>query len=339
MSELAKGDQEPTFSSTEATSPMANTAPQETLQHRTEELNQAIGVAEEAYQALKTNYLGIIKVFDQLIEARGHTVTGNAKRIAETTKKMTGLLSLSPEEEQHIVFAGFLYNIGKMLLPDHLISKPFVALKNDEKMTYKEATVKSADILSTIKSLKKTAFYIRYLHERFDGKGYPDGLVGEKIPLGSRIISLVADYENLQNGSLTGKKHEKAQAINFILDNRNSRYDPNLANLLIEGQNSGIQVTTALPQKESAPPQKAASKELKKELKVVSSNELMPAMILAEDLQTKAGISILSKGYEFTEEVISHIVKLEHSLKEALAISVYITQEKGKDDASNHAGG
>ncbi len=335
MSDSAKGDQEPTFSSTEDTSLMSNAALQEKLQNRTNELAKAIGVADEAYQALKSNYLGIIKVFDQFIEARGHTVSGSAKRIAETTKKMTALLSLSPEEEQHIVFAGFLYNIGKMILPDHIINKPFVALKNEEKMAYKEAAVRGADILSTIKSLKKPGLYIRHMHERFDGKGYPDGLVGEKIPLGSRIIALVSDYENLQNGSLTGKKHEKAQAINFILDNRNSRYDPKLANLLIEGQNSGVQILT----EESVKQEETSSEALPKELKTVSSKELAPNMILAADLQTKAGVSILSKGYEFTEETINHILKLEHSLKESLEVSVYVTQEKGKDDASNHAGG
>ncbi len=335
MSDSAKGDQEPTFSSTEGASLMSNAALQEKLQHRTDELAKAIGVADEAYQALKNNYLGIIKVFDQCIDARGHNVSGSAKRIAETTKKMTVLLALPPEEEQHIVFAGFLHNIGKMILADHLINKPFVALKNEEKMAYKAATVKSADILSTIKSLKKTAVYIRHMHERFDGKGYPDGLSGEKIPLGSRIIALASDYENLQNGSLTGKKHEKAQAINFILDNRNSRYDPKLANLLIEGQNSGVQIAaTAEPLKQESP----AIEVLPKELKTISSKELSPKMTLAADLQTKAGIAILSKGYEFTEEIINNILKLESSLKESLEISVYVTQEKGKDDASNHAG-
>ncbi len=338
MSDVAGSDQDPTSSSIEGATIALNNAAQEKTQIQPETLAKAIGVAEEAYQALKNNYLGIIKVFSQFIDARGHHISDNAKHIAETTKKITTLLSLSPEEEQHIVFAGFLYNIGQIMLPDHIAKKPFVALKNEEKITYKEATVKSADILSTITSLKKTAFYIRHIHERFDGKGYPDGLAGEKIPLGSRIIALVSDYENLQNGILTGKKHEKAQAINFILDNRKSRYDPQLAKLLIEGQNADIKIQDDTHEQSTVQvePIKAAPA---KKLKIISSQELKPQMILADDLQTKAGISILSKGYEFTEEIINHILKLEHSLKESLEISVYMVEEEGSDDAPNHASG
>lgn len=331
VSDSAEGDQKPTLS------PIKDEciALQEKLKIRSDELEKAVGVASEAYQALKNNYLGIIKVFDQLMTARGHHVIDSAKRIAEITKKMTSLLSLSPEEEQHIVFAGFLYNIGKIILPDHILNKPFAALKNEEKIIYKEASVRGAEILSTITSLNKTAFYIRHMHERFDGKGYPDGLIGEKIPLGSRIIALVSDYENLQNGTLTGKKHEKAQAINFILDNRKSRYDPQLANLLIEGQNADIKISGNITDRQEQPSKATALIEQR----TVSSKELAPKMILAADLQTKAGISILSKGYEFTEEIINNIIKLEDSLKESLEIPVYIAQEKGNDNASNHARG
>lgn len=81
-------------------------------------------------------------------------------------------------------------------------------------------------------TLHKASYYIRSHHERFDGKGYPDRLAGERIPLGRRILAVASDYDALQTEGLLQGKMSPQEARSFLINNRNQRYDAKVVDTL-----------------------------------------------------------------------------------------------------------
>ena len=81
--------------------------------------------------------------------------------------------------------------------------------------------------------MQETARYIRSHHELWDGKGYPDGLSGEQIPLGARILAVANEYDALQAGSLTATKMSPKDARDFIVNNSGKRYDPRVVTVFV----------------------------------------------------------------------------------------------------------
>jgi HD-GYP domain-containing protein (c-di-GMP phosphodiesterase class II) len=89
---------------------------------------------------------------------------------------------------------GMLHDIGKIGIPDHILNKPG-ALTEDEYEVMKRHSVMGRDILGPVEAMKDVTDLIYHHHERMDGQGYPDGLVGDQIPFLARIICLADSYE------------------------------------------------------------------------------------------------------------------------------------------------
>ena len=85
-----------------------------------------------------------------------------------------------------------------------------------------------------LEDMKETAHLIRAHHERFDGHGFPDGLTGEAIPIGARILTVVNDYDALQIGTIAEKKHTPAEAQGILVQMSGTRYDPAVVDAFIK---------------------------------------------------------------------------------------------------------
>ena len=134
------------------------------------------------------------KAFVSAIERKDIFLQGHSVRIAEVARKLAEMKGKSPEECYRVYYSALLHNIGLILLPDSLIGKTS-GLSDGEYKLMKKIPVFSSDILSSITEYPYLSKSARHSYERYDGKGYPDGLSGEDIPEISRIIAVARAYD------------------------------------------------------------------------------------------------------------------------------------------------
>ncbi|TPW18141.1 MAG: response regulator receiver modulated metal dependent phosphohydrolase [Halothiobacillaceae bacterium] len=277
---------------------------EEKVRERTAELQQTHDQLKGANEALRRSYGSTIKIFSSLIELRGGVVAGHSRRVAAQAKELALHLGLKEEEAQQVMYAGLLHDVGKISLPDPLLTKAFNGLGREERALVARHPVIAEGLLMGLEPLESAAKYIRHHHERYDGKGFPDGLKGADIPLGARILAVVNDYDALQIGTLATLRHAPGEAKEHIRQSRGSRYDPSIADAFVKLLERDIDA------------------DLLDSIVTLRSTALLPGMVLANDLTTQAGVMLLSKGYLLDSNLIRRIVQLEHSTDETFDIQV-----------------
>ncbi|QDV51303.1 HD domain-containing phosphohydrolase [Gimesia fumaroli] len=163
-------------------------------------------------QQLKQGFIGSIRAMAQLGEMHSSDLGEHAKRVTVMTGQVAKQLGCNLDELFQINSAALLHDIGKIELPGNLLSKPYDKLIPAEQRQVQNHVLLGEQIAQMVPSLEKAAVLIRHHHERFNGSGYPDGLKGEEIPLGSRIIGVADYYDHLQN-SRSSAQQKSPEAI------------------------------------------------------------------------------------------------------------------------------
>jgi len=203
-----------------------NTGLEKKVAERTAEIQEVNNVLKLANERLKQNFLVSIKVFSGLMELRGATMVGHSRRVADLARKLAVRLELPAKDQQDVFVAALLHDIGKIGFSDSLLSRSVAQMNIDDTVDYRKHPAAGAVALKPLTELKDAASIVRAHHERFDGRGYPDGLAGEAIPLGARILSVVNDYDGLQIGTLTERRQSAEEARATLAQTRGKRYDP-----------------------------------------------------------------------------------------------------------------
>lgn len=276
------------------------------VEARTQELEQTMGMLDSAYQTLKSGYSATIKVFSNLVELREGNSQGNSRTVAEQAQKLALALGMEEDQAQQVSYAGMLRGIGTIGYSDEYLSKPVILMDQKNRQLYEKHTILGEATLMTLEPLISAAKIIRNYHERYDGKGFPDGLAANEIPLGSRILSVISDFNALQAGTLVENKMTAAEAEKYISDKSGSVYDPKVVESFIK----------------HTPKTDVADEAVDKEMVKVHAAQLKEGMVLAKDLNIKGGIVLLSKGHKLGQHVIKQINNLEKTLKETLEIFV-----------------
>ena len=157
----------------------------------------------------------------------------HSERVAEYSKEIAARHGLSEEEQEIIYIIALLHDIGKIGIPDAVINKPG-RLMDMEYEIVKQHPVLGAEILKNIKDVPKLAAVVRSHHERFDGKGYPDGLAGEDIPAEARIIAVAESYDAMTGESRYRTPLSKAEARAEIEKCSGSQFDPVFAGIMLQ---------------------------------------------------------------------------------------------------------
>jgi len=164
-----------------------------TIRNRLNELqvvNESLrGEIERAYTNIQKHYLETVRSLVAAIDAKDSYTKGHQERVAVFTTILGEALELSFREINLLRQAAILHDIGKIGVPEHILRKPS-SLNLEEFKIIKQHPVIGAEIISPVEFLKEVVDIVLYHHERYDGKGYPGGLKGEKIPLGARIIGI-----------------------------------------------------------------------------------------------------------------------------------------------------
>lgn len=207
-----------------------------------DEINVMLTSLSLSEKERKDQYLQIIWTMVNLLEIKdeytaGHSkaVTYYAEEIAEKLNKDYGF-KINIESIQ---VAAILHDIGKIGIDKHILNKPS-RLTKEEYEVIKTHPSKGYYALKDIKSLKEERKVIKYHHERYDGKGYPEGLKGDEIPLGARIIGVADAFDAMASDRPYRKGMPLEMAIGELVNNKGTQFDPLIAEVFIsmlkEGQ-------------------------------------------------------------------------------------------------------
>jgi putative two-component system response regulator len=189
---------------------------------------------QAAFRQLEDLAMGTIKALADALDAKCDYTAGHSLRVSRYAIAIGRKMGFSDEELKDVELAGILHDIGKIGVPESILWKP-AKLTPEETAIMAQHPVRSSQIIGDISVLARARKWVLHHHEWLDGSGYPDHLVGEDIPLGSRII-LVADAYDAMTTDRPYRKaigHERAIAELRKMSGR--QFDPRCVEALIEG--------------------------------------------------------------------------------------------------------
>jgi len=177
--------------------------------NKLQQLNRAL---IEAQNNLERDEIDIISTLILTEEAKDPYVHGHSKRVAKCCLEIAGAMGLSEEKQKTIERAGILHDLGKLGIADSILQKPG-KLNDEEWELMRKHPRRAVEILGPLNFLSEEKKIITHHHERYDGKGYPDGLKGEQIPLESRIMAVVDTFDAMNSA----RAYRKALSRDVIL--------------------------------------------------------------------------------------------------------------------------
>jgi len=184
-------------------------------------------------------YLETVNVLANTIEGRDPLTHGHVERVAQYARWLAEEMGWPPENLRMLEFGSRLHDIGKIIVPDHILNKP-EALTPEEWALMKRHPEAGAKILQNIHHLKAITPYVLYHHERWDGNGYPHGLKGKEIPLEGRLLTIVDVYDALTTTRPYHPKRHPHEVMKFLSMQAGKQFDPDLTAIFIDVLNKRL---------------------------------------------------------------------------------------------------
>ena len=202
-------------------------------------LNQA-NMLKEQSNKMNTMNFELVELLVAAIESRDMESGQHIKRIKYFTKALTDVVvkecpeyNISAIQAEYIFLASSVHDIGKIGIPDTIINKPG-KLTDEEFAIIKQHPVIGSEILKSIESMPEVSVGARWHHERYDGKGYPDGLKGEAIPEIARIICVADSYDAMTSNRSYRKYLAQDVVREQIVQGRGTQFDRVVADKMLE---------------------------------------------------------------------------------------------------------
>jgi len=241
---------------------------------------------QDKYKIIKKNYFQTIRTFLNLLEVYNEELGGHSRRVSQLSLQIATMHPKVLENDYQIIeAAGLLHDIGMIGLPNETFSKKRTEMNSDEKQQFLSHPVRGEIMLYEIEFMRPISKLIRSHHEQFNGKGFPDGLSGDNLPLEAQIISAASIYDNLVHRGempLADIPGKLCQLRNYLLD-------PSIVDCLLDINVKNIE------------------EENKKQFKEVSIDNLKKGMILAQDVRMKTGAIILPESTTLTDHSIQKL--------------------------------
>ena len=188
---------------------------------------------DERRNQMEAISLQMMQTLSTTIEAKDEYTRGHSHRVAEYAALIAEELGWDIKEIRNLRNAAHLYDIGRIGIPDSILNKP-TRLTEEEYAVIKEHTIIGAEILKNITLIDHVKEVARSHHERYDGKGYPDGLKGEEIPLYARIIAIADSYDAMKSRKIYRNPLADEIIYNEILQSRGKQFDPDIADVFLK---------------------------------------------------------------------------------------------------------
>ena len=187
---------------------------------------------EEKYHSQKRLTDQLMHALARVADENGHYTHDHSERVALYSMEIAKRLGKTRAEQYEIYQMGLLHDIGKIGIPDEIITKSD-SLKDDEYNLMKRHPMIGAKILQHISEIPGLAVGARWHHERYDGSGYPDGLEGSAIPEEARIIAIADAYDAMSSqrnySGVMKQKHVRAE----IEKGKGTQFDPQIADVML----------------------------------------------------------------------------------------------------------
>ena len=202
------------------------------LRRQTEELRHS-------YQLLEESALETIETLNATVEAKDPYTAGHSQRVRGIALAIGRQLDLPRERLESLGASALFHDVGKIGVPDAILTKPG-RLEPAEFETIKEHAARGAEIVSKLSRLKDSVPAIRHHHERWDGLGYPDGLVGDQIPLEASIVGLADAWDAMTTERPYSRALSLTAALEQVRSGRGTQFRPEVVEAFLE-------VATRLP--------------------------------------------------------------------------------------------
>jgi HD domain len=189
-------------------------------------------IEHDRQSEMRKAYNGTLEGWSRALEIRDKETEGHSKRVTELTLSLGRACGIQGEELESLYRGSLLHDIGKMAIPDAILSKK-TSLDDEEWSVMRTHPKIAFDMLSAISFLQPALVVPAYHHEWWNGEGYPKGLRGEQIPLPARIFAVVDVYDALLSTRPYRKAWTKEQALKYLKDQSGKQFDPDIVERFI----------------------------------------------------------------------------------------------------------
>ncbi len=246
---------------------------------------------QSANEKVKQSFITAVKIFSTLMEMRHPILAGHSRRVAALARSMAIHMGMDNSGVQNVFLAGMLHDIGKIGFTDALLTRPVRTMTADELLVYRNHPQDGQNALMALDELAPVTQLVRHHHERFDGLGFPDGLIAQETPLGARLLAVANDYDSLQIGTFSALRFTPEEARQTMEKDRGKRYDPQVLDVL----------ATVLA---GAPKPVVRQRECK-------LSELMPGMVLTRGFTRQGGVLLLGVDQVLSDKLIERMQSYE----------------------------
>jgi len=177
--------------------------------------------------------LGIAWTLVEALEAKDPYIKEHLRAVSSLSLRIGSEISLSGEQMEALTSGALLHDVGKIGIPDRILQKSG-RLTEDEYAEIKRHPTLGVSILTPVAELAPALPVVKHHHERFDGKGYPDGLRGEDIPLIARVVSVADAFDSMVRARPYGYGISRKAALGEIEENSGTQFDPRIVRALLE---------------------------------------------------------------------------------------------------------
>ena len=200
-------------------------------------INIAVVIKDHQYKVRTEHDRKIIiqsmKTFTNFIDAKDKYTRGHSIRVGFYTKKIAEKMDFDEDELDNIYYIALLHDVGKINISDSILNKPG-KLDEEERNIIETHTTNGAQILKDFNSVPHIVEGARYHHERYDGKGYPEGLAGENIPLVARIICVADAFDAMNSDRCYRKAYPMERIIKELKEGAGKQFDPEVVKVMLE---------------------------------------------------------------------------------------------------------
>jgi putative nucleotidyltransferase with HDIG domain len=189
--------------------------------------------AERHVTEVEGLYRATVETLAIAVDAKDQVTHGHIRRVQRHTVAVARALGVSePLELRALEAASLLHDVGKLAVPDYVLNKPG-ALTHSEFERMKQHAAKGAEILEAVDFPYAVVPIVRHHHEQWNGQGYPDGLAGEGIPFGARVLAVVDCFDAVTSDRPYRRKMSDVQGIDILRGRRGTMYDPRIVDAFI----------------------------------------------------------------------------------------------------------
>ena len=183
------------------------------------------------------------------VDAKDERTSQHSQRVSQYSVMIARELGFSEKECENLRRAALMHDIGKIGIPDRILNKP-ARLDDDEYAIMKSHVTRGADILKDFTLIENVVEGARYHHERYDGRGYPDGLKSEEIPLYGRIIGVADAFDAMTANRIYRKQMDFDYVLSEMKNGRGTQFDPQIVDIMLRLIDEGkIDLNTLYPPK------------------------------------------------------------------------------------------